>query len=578
MRENHEDQSTAEHATLGLLLWLLMTPGACLEAGPAASVHVDLPSNPGSIARLAGTLLEQRIAERSGVKFAAADKSAVRIELGLEPGIGTEGFRITDGPGGSVRILGNDERGLLYGVGKFLRDARYDLGRFTPGAWRGTSAPRCPMRGIYLATHFNNYYEAATLQEIERYVEDLSLWGYNLLALAYPHWQYAGPDDPAARAMAEHLRRIMLAGKRVGMRVTLGDALNGGFTSTPKELRCTPVPDPLGRHGNFGVNLCPSKSAARQLLLRNWERLLDEFADPGLDCVTYWPYDEGGCGCADCWPWGARGYLSLARDVSALVRKKAPQTKIILSTWTFDTPPVGEWEALSQALAADRSWADYIQADAHEDFPRFPLDRGAPGGLPLLSFPEISMWGQGPWGGYGANPLPARLQRLWDQTDRKLAGGTPYSEGIYEDMNKAICAQFYWDPERPALATVREYAAFEYSPDVAEDVVNVVQAFEKNHKREDIGASAERTFLRVKEIDSKLEPRVRASWRWRIVYLRALIDSEMFKTRGKLEGQALQAAFRELTVIYHAEHSHSMPIHPPEVNGVPISGPGSTGP
>ena len=255
MRENHEDQSTAEHATLGLLLWLLMTPGACLEAGPAASVHVDLPSNPGSIARLAGTLLEQRIAERSGVKFAAADKSAVRIELGLEPGIGTEGFRITDGPGGSVRILGNDERGLLYGVGKFLRDARYDLGRFTPGAWRGTSAPRCPMRGIYLATHFNNYYEAATLQEIERYVEDLSLWGYNLLALAYPHWQYAGPDDPAARAMAEHLRRIMLAGKRVGMRVTLGDALNGGFTSTPKELRCTPVPDPLGRHGNFGVNL-----------------------------------------------------------------------------------------------------------------------------------------------------------------------------------------------------------------------------------------------------------------------------------------------------------------------------------
>jgi hypothetical protein len=29
---------------------------------------------------------------------------------------------------------------------------------------------------------------------------------------------------------------------------------------------------------------------------------------------------------------------------------------------------VGEWEALNQALATDRSWADYIQADAHEDF------------------------------------------------------------------------------------------------------------------------------------------------------------------------------------------------------------------
>ena len=106
-----------------------------------------------------------------------------------------------------------------------------------------------------------------------------------------------------------------------------------------------------------------------------------------------------------------------------------------------------------------------------------------PGGLPLLNFPEISMWGQSPWGGYGANPLPARLQRLWNQTQRKLSGGTPYSEGIYEDINKAICSQFYWDPERPAVETVREYAAFEYSPDVADDVVKVVEAFEKNHLR-----------------------------------------------------------------------------------------------
>lgn len=27
-------------------------------------------------------------------------------------------------------------------------------------------------------------------------------------------------------------------------------------------------------------------------------------------------------------------------------------------------------------------------------------------------------------------------------------GGAPYSEGIYEDLNKAICTRCYWDPER----------------------------------------------------------------------------------------------------------------------------------
>jgi hypothetical protein len=545
--------------------FLTLIDVVCLAADPVPSVRVVLPGNAGAIARRAGGILGRQIAERCGAKVVTAGETAWSVELGIEAGIGTEGYKIVDGPGGSVRILGNDDRGLLYGVGRFLRNSRYDRGGFTPGTWRGRSVPKCPMRGIYLATHFNNYYEAASPAELECYVEELSLWGFNLLALTYPHWQYTSYDDPAARKMTEHLRRTMAVAKRVGMRVSIGDALNGGFTSTPKEMRCTPVPDPLGRHGNFGVNLCPSKPAAREQLLKNWDRLLDEFADPGLDCITYWPYDEGGCGCQDCWPWGARGYLSLSRAVSALVRKKCPHVKVIVSTWTFDTPPSGEWEALNKVLAEDKSWADYIQADAHEDFPRFPLERGPPGDLPLLNFPEISMWGQSPWGGYGANPLPARLQRLWKQTQRKLSGGTPYSEGIYEDINKAICSQFYWDPERPAIETVREYAAFEYSPDVADDVVKVVAAFEKNHLRGEIGPGAEEAFDRVKRIDAKLTPRARAAWRWRIVYLRALIDRELLKTRGKLEGKAIQEAFRELTVIYHAEHAHSMPIRPPQI-------------
>ncbi len=563
------DQRKAAVNTHFALLVILLTlvQGLALAGDAVPSVRVMLPDEPGAITRRAVKILSRQIGQRCGAKVVTAGQAAWLVELGIEAGIGTEGYRIVDGPGGSVRIVGNDERGLLYGVGRFLRSSRYDRGGFSPGPWRGTSVPCCPMRGIYLATHFNNYYEAASTEELERYVEDLSLWGFNLLALAYPHWQYSGYDDAAARKMTEHLRRIMTVAKQVGMRVSVGDALNGGFTSTPQELRCTPVPDPLGGHGNFGVNLCPSKPAARAELLKNWEQLLDQFAEPGLDCITYWPYDEGGCGCPDCWPWGARGYLSLSRAVSALVRQKSPRVKVILSTWTFDTPPAGEWEALRAALEQDKSWVDYIQADAHEDFPRFPLERGVPGGLPLISFPEISMWGQNPWGGYGANPLPGRLQRLWDQTQRKLSGGTPYSEGIYEDINKAICSQFYWDPERPAIETVREYAAFEYSPAVADDVVKVVETFEKNHRREQIGPSAQEAFERVKGIEAKLTPQARAAWRWRIVYLRALIDCELLRTHGELEGEPMQSAFRELTAIYHAEQAHSMPIRPPRIDG-----------
>jgi hypothetical protein len=44
-----------------------------------------------------------------------------------------------------------------------------------------------------------------------------------------------------------------------------------------------------------------------------------------------------------------------------------------------------------------------------------------------------------------------------------------------------------------------------------------------------------------------------------------LIDHELFRHHGRLEGETLKRAFDELTTIYRAENAHSMPIHPPRV-------------
>jgi hypothetical protein len=548
--------------SIGLLLGWMAMP---LHAQATKSVLLVLPSGPGPEVGNVGGVFARRVQQRCAARVVSAGDAPLVVELTLSPGIGAEGFRIEDRPGGGVRIIGNDGRGLLYGAGKFLRTSRYDQGGFTPGAWRGASAPVCPVRGVYFATHFNNFYETAPIEEVGRYVEDLALWGVNSLVLHFPHWQFNGFDDPAARRSLDRLKQIARAAHAVGMRVGLIEAANDAFKSSPGELRNTSVPDPLGRHGNFGVQLCPAKPKAQELLLRDWDRLLDEFTDVGLDYINYWPYDEGGCGCKDCWPWGARGYPKLCRELSRSVRAKYPKARIILSTWTFDTPPCGEWEGLTKALSDDKSWLDYIQADAHEDFPRYPLENGVPGGLPLLNFPEISMWGQSPWGGYGANPLRGRLQRLWNQTQRKLSGGFPYSEGIYEDVNMVICSQFYWDPALPATETVKEYLAFEYGPAVVDQLAEVVETLEKNHLRKGIGPSAIGAFETMKQVEARLTSQAKSAWRWRILFLRALIDKELFIRHGRREGAVMKEAFDELTRIYHAENAHSMPIKPPQV-------------
>jgi len=301
---------------------------------------------------------------------------------------------------------------------------------------------------------------------------------------------------------------------------------------------------------------------------------LQRFKTIGLDYFALWPYDEGGCSCRQCWPWGSRGYLEISKAVTKRIRSRYPKCKIVLSTWCFenenDANPDGEWVGLEKSLEEDNSWVDYIMADGHDDyFPKYLLEQGVPGQLPLVNFPEISMFGMNPWGGYGTNPAPAHFQKLWDRIKHEAVGGAPYSEGIYEDLNKAIIAGFYWDPDRKAEDIIREYVSFEFSPDVADDMLDVITIFEQNHHRGpghfDIKESAVHAFQLVTMVENKLTEEVKSSWRWRIFYLRALIDKEMFERNGTLEGETLKAAFEELTKIYHAENAHSMPIKPPRI-------------
>ena len=169
-----------------------------------------------------------------------AATAPLTVELAVEKGIGAEGFRIEDRQGGGVRIAGNDERGLVAGVGKFLRTSRYDKGGFTPGTWRGTSVPTRQARGIYFATHFHNYYHDAPVEEIERYVEDLALWGFNELAVWYDAHHFNGADDPKAVEFRKRLHAIMAAAKRIGMDVSLTLIGNEAYGNSPAELRATP--------------------------------------------------------------------------------------------------------------------------------------------------------------------------------------------------------------------------------------------------------------------------------------------------------------------------------------------------
>ncbi len=110
-----------------------------------------------------------------------------------------------------------------------------------------------------------------------------------------------------------------------------------------------------------------------------------------------------------------------------------------------------------------------------------------------------------------------------------------------------------------AVDTVGDYAAFEFSPEVADDVTSAVALFEKNHFRNRIGKSAVAACQLIERADAKLTPQARSAWRWRLFRIRAAIDQEMYRnTQGQGREKVFRQAYEELMKISRAENAMPM--------------------
>jgi len=547
-------------SSLGALLVLFWTCGAFAQA--VETVRVVLPPQADAVVRNIAGVLARQIAQRCDARVVTEGNAPPTMELALATGIAAQGFRIEDRPGGGVRIVSSDARGLFYGVGKLLRTSRYDRGGFSVGSWRGTSIPEKPVRGIYFATHFHNFYHDAPIEQVQRYVEDVGLWGLNTLIVWHDMHHFQGFDSPEAVEFRRRLKAICGSARRVGLDVGFACVANEGYANSPAAIRA----DVKGMRGAaFPSDICTAKPEGRRYVLENFARLFHWAADLEPKWVMLWPYDSGGCGCGLCQPWGHGGYLRAAEPLAGLARQQFPGAKVILSTWFFSGE---EWAGLAKAFAARPDWVDYLMAEPAflPGTPNSPPAHPSPAGLALVGFPEISMVGWPAWGGFGANPLPARYERAWKEVKARWQGGIPYSEGIFEDINKALFASFYWRADTSADEALREYIAFEYSPEVVDLVLPAIRMLEKNvapHER--VGRWSLKARELIEQADARLTAQARQSWRWRILLLRARIDGQLYLNRGARQGRVLHEALEELTRIYHAQNAEPA-VKPPQVD------------
>ena len=575
-----------------LLLGLILASYAASVAGAVVtSFLVDLGHSPSPAILALGPVVTRVISERSTASVivnssglicaGAASTSTAATATSTPPfdytillhinasSLGPEAFAITECTGaagavGGVLIEGGDPLGVLYGIGQFLHTSTFDDSGVVPSTWRGTSAPQAPgsMRAAYLATHFMNFFQAAPPAKVAAYVEDLGLWGLNTLLVTIPLQQFTGIEDPSLTTLIALLQSIFASAKGVGIEVGLLHVPNQGFSTRPANIAYTPFPDPDRVRGNLGFLTCAH--SGQGYLENASSAIFSNFS--ALDTLLFWPYDEGGCGCETDWPWGARGFPSISSTVLANARLQFPGLKAVLSTWMFDQPLAGEFDGLDIYLRHNTTPAtaiNAIMADNHADFPAWPLEHnGAPGGLPLYNFPEISMWGRSPWGGFGANPLPARFQHLWNETKGLVTGGAPYSEGIYNDINMVIALRHYWDAGASSSATVTAYASFEFGALAAVPVASVMATLENNWQSP--VSSALNVSAALEAVDVGMSDKLKVSWRWRQLLLRGRLDAQLFIDHGRVNcsNALMVAAFKELALIYYASQAEPR-VRPP---------------
>ena len=96
-------------------------------------------------------MLADEVEKRTGIRWPISQKPlTTTIQIVLKPGTPAEGYHI-ETRGNSVRVAGNDARGVLFGVGRLLREIRMEKGSVTiADGFSETSSPKYPLRGHQL--------------------------------------------------------------------------------------------------------------------------------------------------------------------------------------------------------------------------------------------------------------------------------------------------------------------------------------------------------------------------------------------------------------------------------------------
>lgn len=319
-----------------------------------------------------------------------------------------------------------------------------------------------PIRELYCPAHFGNSWEVMGRCERREDLAEVRHWGFR----RYADWfDTIDCSDPYAERRHYQLAHALWDRKRYAFQAAQALGLETCLCITPNHVyvdQVTPALAAVQDGGHiFGQLLCPSKPAARAIILENQRRLLADLAacSVRLAGIALGPYDYGGCACPDCQPW-ILTFAELCRAIHEIAAEYHPGVRLHLVGWWWQ-PEEHRWFA----DWADREMPGRVSSIAlHIPYgDREPPEVALPLGCETRAFIHIGYADQAEprdvYGKWGPVVAPRRIpETLAALARRGAVGYMAYSEGVYEDVNRVLLGALSSGMAATADEALRLYA------------------------------------------------------------------------------------------------------------------------
>lgn len=471
---------------------------------------------PPLVERTAATVLVEEVQKRSGVTWQTSTKwnasgwtiavlSGKETELhgvSVPPAARSakaEGYGIVTDRTNSNRpvlwIVGTDPRGVLFGVGRVLRNLDHrPKSVHLLAALNLTSSPDYPIRGHQLGYRAQaNSYDAWSPQQFDQYIRELAFFGTNSIE-GIPFQDTRPTVGKTSRAtMNVELSRIC---ERYGQDYWLWVPADFDLGDAARRTKALREHDELFRAcptltGIFVAGGDPGDNPA--------ELMFPYLADLGRLLAATHPN-------ARVW-LSLQGYTPAEQD--RVYRWIAREHPIWLGGLVAgpSSPPLQDIRARLPRPYAIRDYPDIT----HSVRCQFPV----PWWDPAFAFTL---------GRESVNPRPTFFARVFHDTAPFTDGFISYSDGSHDDVNKIIWSGLAWDSSADVNTLLVEYCRVFWGQDIAEAACAGILALERNWDGAlATNGSVDATYALWQTLE-KQKPNLKTDWRWQMCLLRACYD------------------------------------------------------